>query len=266
MLDAATLSILTQKFLVGTLIFIRIMGIFLMAPFLSSEAIIAQVKIGLGVILAMMVTSAYWTQQPVIEFHLWYLVLLVLKEIMVGMLIGFSCHMVFYAARFAGGLVDFDMGFQTSMMFDMNNQTPTLLGEFKELIVLMLFFILNGHHHLIEAIYVSMKAVPLTTFAITDTTIHFLIKFSTSVLMVGIKIAAPVLVASFLTNLALALMARIAPQTNIFMLSFQVKITVGLFILFVSVPLLVYVLKIALAGMQVESYNIIMSLNPAAVP
>ena len=77
------------------------------------------------------------------------------------------------------------------------------------------------------------------------------------------KIAAPVMISLFCVNLALALLARMAPQTNIFTLSFQFKIGVGLLVLFVSVPLLVLVLKLALTQMQTETMNILLSLNPA---
>jgi len=264
-IDAATLQLLTSKFLIGTLIFIRILGVFSAAPFFKATAIIPQVKIFLAALIAISVTSAFWEDQPVIEFHLWYVTLLVMKEFLLGLIIGFAAHAVFFAARFAGGVIDIEMGYQTAVLFDPSNTTPTLVGEFKDMIALMLFLVLNGHHHIIEAAYVSVRAVPLTTFAMTEATAALLAKYAVTVFILAIKISAPILVALFCTNLALALLARIAPQTNIFILSFQVKVAVGLIMLFISVPMVIYILKWALGSVQQITFEILMSMYPDRV-
>lgn len=157
------------------------------------------------------------------------------------------------------------MGFNTATIFDRSNNTPTLIGEFKDLIALMIFLFLNGHHHLIEGMFISVKAIPLTTMAFTDSTVLLLIKMATLVLVLSVKMSAPVLVTLFLTNLSLALLARIAPQTNIFMLSFQMKISMGLIVLLFSIPLFVVITKYALAGFQDSLYTFIMTLYPGRV-
>lgn len=265
MLDSTTLSLLTAKFLISALIFVRISGMFVTAQFLGSGAIPTQLKLVLAVILTTAVAVPFWNEQPPIDFHLWNLVLLTFKEFLVGAIIGFSGNIVLWAARFAGGIVDFEMGFQAASLFDKDAGAPTLVGEFYFLTGMMIFLILNGHHYVIESFYMSIKAVPLTTFVISESTVTSLIKLVSTVLLLGMKIASPILIALFCTNLALALLARIAPQTNIFMLSFQLKISVGLIMLFLSVPLMVMVLKFAMSQMQSETMKIIMTLNPERV-
>lgn len=234
------------------------------APVFRHEAIPPQVKVFLSVILAMICTTAFGKYQPTIDFHLWYLVFLVMKEMMAGMLIGFSVNFVFYAARFAGGLLDMEMGYQTGLLFDPSQGIPTLLGELKEMITLILFLIIGGHYQLIESMMLSFKAIPLTKFAMTESTLQLLARQAASVFILGVKISAPVLVALFCTNLALALLARVAPQTNIFILSFQVKVVVGLLVLSFSVPLLIYILKWALGLLQGETMRMILTLNPGS--
>ncbi len=234
------------------------------APFFKTLTIIPQAKIFLAVILSVWITAAFWKEQPAIEFHLWWMAVLVFKEFLVGAAIGFAANTVFFAARFAGGLIDFDMGYQTAMMFN-QAASPTLVGEIKELATIMLFLFLGGHHYLIEGVYASIRAVPLTTMAFTGSTVELLIKMATTVLILGVKIASPILIALFLTNLALALLARVAPQTNIFILSFQLKVFVGLIVLIGAVPLFIYVIKIALGSVQSEMYQMILSLNPTRV-
>lgn len=263
--DSSSMDILTGKLIIGTLLFIRIMGFVAASPFFRSRSIPNQVKLFLGVLLAFSITTAFWTEQPQIEFHLWYMILLVMKEFFLGVAIGWVANTVFWGARTAGAFVDFDLGFHTAMLFNVDADTPTIVGEFKEMIVIMLFLFLNGHHFLIEGVYASVRAVPITTFAITESTITIMIKVATTVLVVGIKMAAPVIVAIFLTNLALALLARVAPQTNIFILSFQLKIAVGLLVLFASSALIVMVAKYALQGFESEIMKFIMTLNPGRV-
>lgn len=259
MLQDTTLFALLSKFIFGTLIFIRILGFLAAAPIWKHVAVISQMKWFFAMILAVMMTAAFWDEQVTIDFHPWYMVYLVFKEFVCGLLIGFAANMTFYAARFAGGLIDVDMGYQPGAMFDVS-ETPALIGEFKELIMIMLFFYLNGPEQLIEALYASVRAVPISQFQMTESTINLLTTMATSVLVIGVKIASPMIIAIFCANLSLALLARIAPQTNIFMLSFQVRIAVGLLVLFFTIPLFIYVSKLALGNFQELTMQFIMSL------
>ncbi len=263
--DSALLYILTAKFFTGVLLFIRLTGLMISGPFFRSESIPVPVKIMLSVIIAASLAGSFAESQPPMDFHLWYIVLLVFKEVFIGVAIGFSADMVFQAARFAGGIVDFNMSYNTSTLFMQEETTPTLVGELYDFVAVMIFLIINGHHYLIEAVYASVRAVPIASFEVTGSTIEILMRLVLTVFIIAIKISAPVMVAVFLTNLALALLSRIAPQTNIFILSFQVKIAVGLIVLFLSVPLLVMVMKGALESLEVETMKIILSLNPARV-
>lgn len=266
MIDSDTLYQLMNKFLIGIFFFIRIMGVIVSAPLYSNSNIIPQVKVMLGIIIATMMTTAFWQEQPLIDFHLWNVVLLILKEFLVGIAIGFVANMTFHAARYAGGIIDFDMGYHTAMLFDRQNTTPTLVGEFYSLVTLMLFIFLNGHHFIIESLYASVRAVPLTYFAVSESTVQLIIRLATSVMIIGVKMSAPILVALFLTNLSLALLARVAPQTNIFILSFQLKVVVGLLVLFGGISLFAIVAKHSLGLMETELLEVLMSLNPAREP
>ena len=266
MVDDSTVLFFMGKFIVGMLVFVRVTGILVTAPLFRSSAIIPHVKVMIAVILATIITSALWKEHPTIEFHLWNMIFLVFKELFVGLMLGFVTNTVFWAARMAGGLIDMDMGYQTATLFDRENSNPSLVGELKELIVLMVFLFINGHYYIFEAIFFSVKAIPLTTMAISESSITLLMKMATSVFILGIKMASPVLISLFLTNLSLALLARVAPQTNIFILSFQLKVAVGLIILMASVPLFVVIAKYSLASVQDQLYTFLLTLYPGRVP
>lgn len=251
--------------IIGTLFFIRIMGFITSGPLFRSTAIPIQLKIFFGALLAISITSMFWKEQPQIDFHLWNMVLLVLKEFMVGVVMGLAAGTVFWGARLAGGLVDFDLGYHTSVAFNVEEGAPTIVGEFYYMIVLMLFLLINGHHTMLEALHASVRAVPLTMFEVTGSTIQLFIKLATEVMIIGVKLSAPVLVAIFLTNLGLALLARVAPQTNVFILSFQLKIVVGLLVMFTSVSLFVMVSKYSLQDIGSDMVKFLMSVNPLRV-
>lgn len=265
MLDSNVLTALTAKFLISALIFVRVLGLFSSGQFFSNQNIPMQVKIILSIILTSAMASQFIEEQPAIDYHLWNLVLLAAKEFLVGAILGFATNIVFWTAKFGGAMVDFDLGFQAATLFDRDSGSPSLVGEFFNLTALMIFLILNGHHFVIEAMFMSLRAVPLTTFEMSKATVSLLIKMPTTIMLIGIKIAAPVIISMFAANLALALLARIAPQTNIFMISFQVKIAVGLLVLIAAVPLLVIVLKIAMTESNNELMKVLLSLNPGKV-
>lgn len=266
MLDSLSLFYLEGKFVIGLLIMLRVSGLFVSGPFFKNSAIVPQVKIFLILFLSVIITAAFWQEQPTITLNVFSLVLIVIKEFMVGLLLGFVANLPFVAARFAGGMVDMEMGYQTGALFDREASTPTLVGEFNELIVLMLFLIMNGHHYLIEGIYYSFKVLPLDSMVFSGATFDMLNKLVESIFILAVKLASPLLIALFLTNLGLALLGRVAPQTNIFVLSFQLKVIVGLIMLTVSLPAFVLISKSALSSVQKDFLDMLISLNPTRVP
>ena len=265
MFDANFLALTQDKIIIGMLILTRISGLFISGLFFSHIAIPISVKAMLILILTLIMTPMFFEDTPAIKFEIINIFFLMFKEILVGAILGFASNIIYWAARFGGGLIDMDIGFQAGMLFDQNAGAPTLIGEFYALITLTFFLYLNGHHFLIEALFLSMKVVPLTTFAVTESTLSMLFSTIAYFMMLGLKIAAPVTITIFNTNLALVLLSKVSPQMNIFMLSFQVKVAVGLLILFASIPVVGIVSKQALEIMQTEITTFLMTLNPALV-
>jgi len=263
MFDLNFLALTQDKIIIGMLILTRISGLFVTGLFFGHMSIPVTVKAGIILILTMIMTPMFFEDAPHIKFEVFNMFFLVFKEFLVGALLGFASNIVYWATRFGGGITDMDMGYQASLMFDSTAGSPTLVGEFYAMGTLMIFLYLNGHHFLIEALFLSMKAVPITTFAITEATLTLLFQTITAFMILGLKIAAPVMITLFNVNLSLTLLSKVAPQMNIFMLSFQVKIAVGILVLFASVPIIALVSKQALQFMQTEITTFLMTLNPA---
>jgi flagellar biosynthetic protein FliR len=264
--DASVLSALMAKFLVGTLLFIRVMALMYSGPVFSSMGIDGSVRVVLSAMVALSMTMVYGGSQPPVNIDAGMLAVTALKEVMVGSLLGYTASLMMQAARFAGGLVDTEVGFQTALMFDPNAGVPTLVGEIYSLVMTMLLFAVNGHHFILEAVFASARIVPIDGFVMGAGATEMLIRLITSTMIIGLKIASPVIVAIFLTNVSLALLARVAPQMNIFTLSMHLKIIVGILALFVTMPLVAYFMKQIMSMFQSDLMKILMAMAPPPVP
>ena len=251
-LDAAALERLFQLVVLGGLAFVRVTALMITAPVLSHSGVPALLKASLGLLIVMGVLPGL-PPQPPLELHPWVLALLVLKEAAIGALIGFVTSGVLFAARFAGGVLDLDIGFQTALIFDPNlGGFPTLIGEFFAFAALMLFFWFGGIETLLVALGESIRLVPLTALSFPKLAPAELLRWLGALTVLAVSIAAPVMAALFVSLWGLALLARTAPQINVFMLSFSLKAAVGVGMLFLSAPLLGVLLRNAVQRLLQE--------------
>lgn len=242
------------------LLFLRCMAIIALAPVLGHVSVPVQVKAALGVFMAFVLYPLLAAKNPQIDMQLMGLAMLAVQEILTGLLIGFAMGLLFAGVRAAGELIGFDLGLSLATAFDPDTGTNNLVGEFLYLVVLLVFLLMNGHHFVLQALVLSYDAVPLGGFALRGVAAEGLVSLTGVVFMVALKCAAPVIVASFLVNLALAILSRVAPQINVLMVSFPLKIGVGLVVLMIAGPFLVYAFKNLLAGFEEDVLQLIQVL------
>ncbi len=249
------------QFLVFMMLFVRITAVIVVAPVLGHQSVPVQIKVALGIFLAFVMYPIAAGKAPVINADLISLGVMVLREVAVGLTIGFATSLVFVGVRFAGELISVDSGLSIASLFDpeMNSQS-SVISEFLYLIMLMVFLLVNGHHFVLEALYLSYAAVPIGDFAFNGTAAQLLIKLSGFTFIVAMKLAAPVMVAMFLVNVALSILSRVMPQMNIFTLAFPIHIGAGFFAMMVASPLLVLVFKNLLAGFEESVFELVKAL------
>jgi flagellar biosynthetic protein FliR len=233
------------------LIFTRTSAMLALVPVIGHVSVPVQVKAGLGVFLGAVVFPGVAAQGPSVDLAVIPLALLALREAAVGMIIGFAASLLILAVQSAGELSGFELGFSTATLFDPDQgQTRTLLAEAFGLTALLLFVLLNGHHFMVQAIVLSYDAIPLGSVAPGELARTTLVGLTGQVVAIAVKLSAPVIVAGFLVNLAMAVLARVAPQMNVFFLSFPIKIGVGLAVLMTSGALLVSVFRMLLTEFE----------------
>ena len=233
------------------LLFVRCTSLLVAAPFFGHEAVPVQIKVGLGMFIAFVLYPLMSAGGPQVDLRLGPLVLLAVKEAGVGLTIGFAASLIFSGVIAAGELVGFDLGFSMATVFDpetgVNNP---IVGQFFYVIFMLVFFLVNGHHHVLQTLVLTYDVVPVGSLEITGSLVDRIVSLCGIVFAVAAKLAAPVIVASFLINVAFSVLARVAPQINVFVVSFPVKIGVGLLVLMTAGPMMVFVFKKLLSGFE----------------
>ena len=139
---------------------------------------------------------------------------------------------IFGAVQFGGQIIGFQMGFaMVNVMDPITGVTNAITAHFLYMCTMLTFLVLNGHLHLINAVGLSFEYIPPGGLTIRPELATYLFEYSNIMFTLAIRIAAPVMAALFLVDLALALISRAAPQMHVLILGFPIKISVGFFFL-----------------------------------
>lgn len=233
-----SLVILTVALLIS-----RIIPVVVLSPFLGGEVVPTEIKIGIGVTLAAVLFPAVSARIGEIPVHAIPYIALLLKEIFVGVAISFVVSMIFEAAQIAGTLVDTFAGTNMAqVMVPQLQQQVSLFASLKLQIAVVLFLTLNGHHMVIEALADSLLILPLDKYpAFSQGSwpfFEFVIRVFADLLKIGLALAAPAFLATFITDLALGMVNRVAPQIQVFFISMSIKPMVAVLIVLVALHLI----------------------------
>ncbi len=255
-------NILVNDFVTVLLVFLRVIALLFTAPFFSNNSIQSTAKIFFAIVTAYIVFFSVKGFQFNIESGLGTLVLYGVKEILTGMIIGFAFNFIFWGISYAGLIMGVDIGFgMASVMNPAVDFENNIIGDVFFLFGVLIFIILNGHHHLIRGITASFQLIPIGTYPINDSILQLLIKYSAGVFVLAIKLASPIIISFFLIHIAMGVISRIIPQMHVFFIIQPLQIWVGLFLLATSAPVFLYVIKNILSGSEEMMYELIRSMS-----
>lgn len=234
---------LVPKISVLLLIFVRVSAFFVTIPLFSYKTIPSQLKIVLAFVLSWMMYYTFSIEAFTINGD--YL-LLVLKEAIVGLVLGLVVYIVFSAVQIAGGFIDFQMGFAMANIVDPQTgaQSP-LMGQFFNFLLLLVFLAINGHHLVLDGIFYSYQFMPIDQFfpKFGDAeSIEYIMKLFVAVFAIAFQMSAPIIATLFLVTLALGITGKTVPQLNIFVVGFPIKIAVGFILLIIMMGVMVEVM------------------------
>lgn len=234
----------THILMAMALLLLRILPTIILTPIIGGETSPTEVKLGLGLIIALVIfpgVADRITTLPVND-PITFLVLL-LKELFVGYSIAFIVGRVFDAAAAGGQLMDNMSGTNSAQIqVPSIGQAVSLYAALKLQIFITLFLTLDGHHLVIYAIGESFQTIPLEGFPLFSHGVwpffDLIMRVFGDLLRVALAISAPVLLATFLTDIALGMINRVAPNVQVFFVSMQIKPAVTVLILFTSLHLI----------------------------
>jgi flagellar biosynthetic protein FliR len=185
-------------------------------------------------------------------------ILIIFKEVAVGFLIGYSATMAFGAFVMAGQLISTEMGLAMAELVDpLFGGRISPIAQILQIVGLILFFSLNGHHWLINALVLSYKTVPITGFIESGASISKIVELFSGMLVSAIKIAAPIMIVLALVVVVSGFLARSTPEINIFLIIFPTKILVGVLILAVTFPFITRSIEYLLNLFRKDMFSLI---------
>jgi flagellar biosynthesis protein FliR len=240
------------------LIAARIIGLFMVAPLFSSKQLASIYKMTFIFMFSFLLWFVVpFTPQKLPSDYILFLIAL-FNEFFIGILLGSVVSFIFNGIEAAGELMGAQMGLSVSAMLDpTTGSQTTITARLLQMIVLMLFLMVDGHHFLLTALYKSYDALPMLYSWNLTLGAREVADMGAQIFAIGIQLSAPILLTIFLLDFAFGLISRVAPQVNVFQLGFQVKPVLGIFVLMLMIPLLLERI-VWILNMMIEKLTVLM--------
>ncbi len=247
------------------LVFARTAGLMQLAPIFSNRDLFPNVRSALAFSFSTLILFVIPmpSQFPTTLFGL---ILAVIAEFLIGAIMGFTVQILIAGVEFAGTLIDIQAGLSAAAQLDPSSgQSSSIIATFLRHIVIISFVLVDGHHMLLSALFNSFRLLPVATPIQLTGASEFLFLMGSRLFMVGLQIAAPILLVVFMIDFCFGLLSRVAPQVNVFQLGFQVKPIIAMFILLIVVPGLMDILVHILQDSTYELFKLFQVLQAPPV-
>ncbi|NLN77800.1 MAG: flagellar type III secretion system protein FliR [Armatimonadetes bacterium] len=231
------------------LVLVRVAGIFTVAPIFGNVNVAPMVRVGIAVCLAFVFLPMARFDASNIDFLPFLLI--VAKEALIGIVMGFLASLVFTAIQMAGSFIDLQVGFGFANVVDpMMKEHSAVIGQLYNFAATLLFLALNGHHLMIRGLADSFSILPLDSTMQMSSAASGVLQIFIVLFIASLKIGAPVVGAIFLTDVSLGILARTVPQLNVFVVGFPAKLTVGFLAVFAVLPVTLGVMSGLFGGLE----------------
>ncbi|MEE8408350.1 MAG: flagellar biosynthetic protein FliR [Myxococcota bacterium] len=233
-----------REMILVALILGRTMPMLVLTPFLSGKLVPTQIKMGMGLLFTILLwpvarNAIDMNQLPVTAIPFF---LMMLKEILIGFAIGFVNHHIFWAMEMAGRIIDTVRGSSMAeVMMPQSGTRATPFGVMFFQLMVVIFMVAGGHHIFIEAYFFSFARLPidvgLAMGEMMEPFFDHMIRLTGDTIMIGALLAAPIVAATFITDVVFGILNRVAPQLNAYFMSMPVKAMAGvLMVLLILMP------------------------------
>lgn len=231
-------------------------------PLLGGQAIPVRIKIGMAALIAILLT-------PVVTFSLpsdWLspgnVVVMLAAELLIGLVLGLAMRLIMTAVELAGSVMGFQVGFAMAGVVDPVSQVETpVFGQLLAVLATLVYFQVDGHHLVLLALSSSFLLIPpfgahVGAPLLTDITGMMQRTYDT-----GLRLAFPVMAATFLIHVTMGMLGRLVPQMNIMLTSFPITIATGLLVLGLGLPFIALVFQDWIVGMESVLWDLLQELG-----
>lgn len=221
------------------LILVRVTCFVYVAPFFSLNGVPRRVKIGFSIFLAYLLYTAVDRNEVVYNTLLGYAVV-VMKEALTGFLIGWGAQICATVTSLAGSIADMEIGLSmVSLMDPATRQQATFTGVFYQYFFTLLMIITGMYQYLLRALIDSFTLIPVNGAVFrAESLVESLAVFMGDYITIGFRIILPIFCTMILLNAVMGVLAKVSPQMNMFAVGMQLKVLVGLGIMFLTIRML----------------------------
>lgn len=222
------------------LVLVRIASFMVTAPIFSMASTTPQrVKIGFAVAISLLVFPMIPRENIMYE-SMWQYAAIIIKETAVGVIIGFMANICISILSFAGRIIDTEIGFAMVSQFDATlKDQVSVTGTIYTYFVLLLLIVTDMYQYVIRAVIDSYQLIPVNGVVLnTSRLLQLMLQYITDCFIIGFRIVLPFFTVMLLLNVILGILAKVAPQMNMFVVGMQLKVLTGLVVMVITAALL----------------------------
>ncbi|MGL1935117.1 MAG: flagellar biosynthetic protein FliR [Fibrobacterales bacterium] len=221
------------------LMLIRVSVAIFLLPIFTGRNISARVKVGIVFFICILIFPLLPSQTLEVSNSIVHVFILTLKELFVGVIIGFTSSLLFTFIPIAGFFMARDMGLSMTPGIDpTTGDQSTGLGQLILVLFTVMFLINDNHHFFIEAVVESFRYIPIAGIEHHSAlNAQVLLSLIVQSFVFGVKMAAPLMVIIILTTFGMAFMSKIMPQMNVWLVAIPLKIGIGVMVIIYTLPL-----------------------------
>jgi len=231
------MALMIEKLLGFVMVLTRISSFFLVLPVFGWQSIPVRIKVAMTVLLAIFFTMITPFSIDSGQISTAKAVLLIANEATYGLALGLVATFVFAAVKFSGRIIEREMGLAMAEILDpLTGERTQPLGSLLEMIFIILFLSANGHHLFLLIISRSYESFPAGSIPTIPVLAEGIVQAGSTMLIHGLKLAAPILAAFLLLMVILAVLARMVPEMNILFISLPLRVGLGLLMVAIFLP------------------------------
>jgi flagellar biosynthetic protein FliR len=213
----------------------RILAMIASSPIFGNKQVTTRVKIGFSVILTIIIAPTIGVM-PTVAIGSGQGLLIMIQQIIIGIAMGFTMRMIFSAVEMAGELSGLQMGLGFASFYDpINANHSAIIAQWLGMIAALAFLSMNGHLYMLSGLAESFQTLPMGNM-MSNQGFYSVANWGSSIFAYALQISLPILAALLITNIALGILTRAAPQLNLFAVGFPITLVIGFFVLALSMP------------------------------